>query len=168
MGTQEGINVPVWCIVGSQQKDRQDSQVLNNNIFCKRQVTTTQCNIGTEGYPNGALLKNYDDEYYSQGYSQIKEAFRALTKDDPLITFISDQDFISTNVIAAGESTNDIGYNLYVFNIQYQKIFETGHPLKKEFKFSEDVPAGKYGYALELTNKLVSTSSDGQKLFDLI
>ena len=25
MGTQEGINVPIWIIVGFQQKDRQNS-----------------------------------------------------------------------------------------------------------------------------------------------
>ena len=37
-----------------------------------------------------------------------------------------------------------------------------------KFKFDGDVPNHIYGYALILTNKLVSISSDQQRHFDLI
>ena len=33
MGTQEGIDVPIWIIVGFQQCDRQHDQNLNNDTF---------------------------------------------------------------------------------------------------------------------------------------
>ena len=33
LGTQEGINVPVWILVAFQQSDRQNDQNLNNDIF---------------------------------------------------------------------------------------------------------------------------------------
>ena len=33
LGTQEGINVPIWVFAGFQQMDRQDSQNLNNDTF---------------------------------------------------------------------------------------------------------------------------------------
>ena len=33
LGTQEGINVPIWIIVGFQQSDRQHDQKLNNDNF---------------------------------------------------------------------------------------------------------------------------------------
>ena len=33
LGTQEGINVPIWIIVGFQQSDRQHDQNLNNDTF---------------------------------------------------------------------------------------------------------------------------------------
>ena len=112
------------------------------------------------------MLLIYDDDDYSQGYGQVEEAFRALTKDDNLKLYISDQAFRSTNVNAAGEATNNRGYNLYVFNIRYQKNLETAQPIKVELKFSEDVPAGIYGYVLVLTNKAVCFSSDGERLFD--
>ena len=59
------------------------------------------------------------------------------------------------------------GYNLYVFDIRYQKNIESAQPIKVEFKFSEDAPAGIYGYALVLTNKLISKSSVGQRHFGL-
>ena len=61
---------------------------------------------------------------------------------------------------------DSVGYNLYVFDIRYQKSLETAQPVNVEFKFSEDVPARIYGYALVLTNKLVSISSDGQRHFN--
>ena len=31
LGTQEGINVPIWIIIGFQQQDRQNSQNENND-----------------------------------------------------------------------------------------------------------------------------------------
>ena len=98
-------------------------------------------------------MLSYDDDYYSQGYDQSKEAFRALTKDDILQTYISDIDYRSSN------DDNDSGYHSYVFDIRYQKNLESAQPIKVEFKFLESFPAGIYGYALVLTSKLVSISS---------
>ena len=92
-------------------------------------VTSCQCIIGTEKYPDAANLLNYDDEDYSQGYHQIKEAFKALTKDDLLQPYKSEQDFRSSNAAAA-----DVGYNLYVFDITYQKNFTAYQPIKVDFK----------------------------------
>ena len=49
-----------------------------------------------------------------------------------------------------------------------RKKFETAQPIELEFNFFEDVPAWIHGYALVITNKLVSISSDGQQHFELI
>ena len=57
---------------------------------------------------------------------------------------------------------------IYVFDIRYQKNFESAQPIKVEFKFDGVIAAGIYGYALVLTNKLISISSDGQRHCDLI
>ena len=162
LGTQEGINIPTWIFVAFQQNDRQHEQNLNNDTFVRLPVISAQVVIGTERYPDAGILLNYDDDDYSQGYGLIKEAFRALTKDDILKPYISEDDFRSSN------EGNNIGYNIYAFDIRYQKNFENAQPVKVEFKFSENIPAGIYGYALVLTNKLISISSDGQRMFDLI
>ena len=161
LGTYEGIKVPIRIFVAFQQNDRQNDQNLNNETFYRPLVTSAQCIIGTEKYPDNSILLNYNDDDYSQGYGQIKEAFRALTEDNLLQPYISDADFRSSN------NDDNIGYNIYVFDIRYQKNFESSQPIKVEFKFDEVVPAGIYGYALVLTNKLVSISSDGQRMFDL-
>ena len=161
LGTQEGINVPIWIFVAFQQNDRKNDQILNNDTFYRPLVTSAQCIIGIEKYPDNSILLNYNDDNYSQGYGQIKEAFKALTKDNILQPYISDADFRSS------KDGNNIGYNIYAFDIRYQKNFESSPPIKFEFKFDGVVPAGVYGYALVLTNKLISISSDGQRLFDL-
>ena len=163
LGSQQNMNVPIWIFIGFQQQGRQDSQNLNNDTFCRIPVVSAQCIIGTEKYPDAGILLNNDDDDYSPGYHQIKEAFRALTKDDILQPYISEADFRSSNAAA-----NDVGYNLYVFDIRYQKDFTNSQPIKVEFKFDGVVPNDINGYALVLTNKLVSISSDGQRHFDLI
>ena len=162
LGTQEGVNVPIWIIVGFQQRDRQGYQNLANDTFYTPAVTSAQCNIRTEKYPDSAILVTYNDDDYSQGYALIKEAFKALTKDDILQPYISENDFISSN------DGDNIGNNLYVFEKRYQKNCESAQLVKVEFKFDGIVRAGMYGYALVLTNKLISISSNGQHHFDLI
>ena len=161
LGTQEGVNIPTWVFVGFQQNDRKHDQNLNNDTFVRLPVISAQVIIGTERYPDSAILLNYEDDNYSQAYGQIKEAFKALTKDDILQPHISEDDFRSSN------NNNDVGYNIYAFDIRYQKNFENAQPVKVEFKFSENIDAGIYGYALVLTNRLISITSDGQRMFDL-
>ena len=161
LGTQEGINVPIWVFVAFQQNVRQNDPDLNNDTFCRPLVTSAQCIVGTEKYPDSGILLNYNDDDYSQGYGQIKEDFKALTKDDILQPYISEDDFRSSN------DGNDIGYDIYAFDIRYQKNFESSQPIKVEFKFDGVVPVGINGYALVLTNKLLSISIDGQRMFDL-
>ena len=161
LGTQEGINIPIWIFVAFPQNDKQNDQNLNNDTFYRPLVTSAQCIIGTEKYPDNSILLNYNDDDYSQGYGQIKEAFKALTKDNLLQPYISEHDFRSSN------DGNNIGYNIYAFDIRYQKIFESSQPIKVEFTFDGVIPAGIYGYALVLKNKLISITSDGQRMFDL-
>ena len=161
LGTQEGINIPIWIFVVFQQNDRQHDQNLNNDTFVRLPVISAQVVIGTERYPDFSVLSNYYDDDYSQGYGQIKEAFKALTKDDILKPYITEDDFRSSN------EGNNIGYNIYAFDIRYRKNFENAQPVKVEFIFSENIPAGIYGYALVLTNRLASITSDGQRMFDL-
>ena len=84
LGTQGGINVPIWIYVVFQQKDRQHDQNLNNDTSCRLPSITAQCIIVTVRYPDSAFLLNYDDDYYSRGCGQTEEAFRALTKDNLL------------------------------------------------------------------------------------
>ena len=111
LSTRECINVPIWIIVGFQQLDRQASRNLNNDTFYRPPVTTAQGNVGAENYSDSGILLIYDGDDYSQIYGQNKEAFKALTKDDILQPYISDNDFRSPN------NNKDIRYSSYVFHI---------------------------------------------------
>ena len=161
LGTQEGINVPTWIYVVFQRSDKQHDQNSNNDTFVRLPVLSAQVVIGTERYPDTGILLKYKDDDFSQGYGQIKEAFKALTKDDILQPYVSEDDFRSSN------DGDKINYNIHAFDIRYQKNFESGQSVKLEIKIDGVIPAGIYGYALVLTNSLVSISSDGQRVFDL-
>ena len=97
LGAQEGINIPTWIFVFFQQNDRQHDQNLNNDTFVRHPVISAQVVIGTERYLDSAILLNYEDDDYSQGYGQTKEAFRALSKDDILKPYVTEDDFRSSN-----------------------------------------------------------------------
>ena len=161
LGTQESINVPIWVFVVFQQKDRQNDQNLKNDTFFRLPVSSTQVVIGTEKYPDKAISFNYNEDDYSQGNGQIKEAFKALTKDDLFQPYINEDDFRFSN------DGDTIGYNIHAFDKRYQKNFESGQSVKAEFKFDGVVPGGIFGYGLVLTNRIINISSDGQRMFDL-
>ena len=91
-------------------------KILSNGTFYRPSVTSAQSHISTENYPDTAIFLNYDDDDFSQGYGQIKEAFKAHTKDDMLQLYISDSDFRSANNFI------DIGYNLYLSIYDIRKI----------------------------------------------
>ena len=114
LGAGDCISIPIFIIVAFQQRERQQSQILANGTFYRPPVTSAQCIIGTEKYPDSAILLTYDDDDYSQRYGLIKEAFKALTKDDILPPCISEHDFRSNNI---GEN---IGNNSDVFDLRYQ------------------------------------------------
>ena len=72
LGTQEGLNVPLWKVVGFQQRNGQDSQNFNNGTIYRPPVTSAQCTIGTEKNFDSAILLNYDDHDFCQRYGQTK------------------------------------------------------------------------------------------------
>ena len=109
--------------------DRQYDQNLNNDTFVRLPVISAQVVIGKERYPDTGILLNYNDDDYSQGYGQLKEAFKALTKDDMLQPYISEDDFRSSHDV------DNIGYNIHAFDIRYQKNFEGGQSVRVEVKF---------------------------------
>ena len=160
--TQESINVLIRFYVVFQQNDRQRDQNMNNDSFYRMPVTTAQCFIGNEKHPDSDIFLNYNDDDYSQGYGKIKQAIKALTNDNILQLYIVEDDFITSI------DGDNIGDNIHSSDIQYQKNFEAGQSVKVEFKLGGVVPARIYGYAVVLTNRLVSISSDGQRMFHLV
>ena len=75
LGSQDSMNFPIWIFIGFQQRNRQDSQNLNNDSFCRLPVDSAQCIIGTEKNPDAGILLNYDDGDCGQVYTQIEEIF---------------------------------------------------------------------------------------------
>ena len=58
LGSQESVNVPIWTIIGFRQQDFQDSQIFNNDTFCRLPVVSAQCIIETEKNPDAGISLN--------------------------------------------------------------------------------------------------------------
>ena len=65
-------------------KNRPYSQNFNNNTFFRPPVTSARFTVGFDNHPDNSILIKYDNDVYSRGCGRIKEAFRALIKDDIL------------------------------------------------------------------------------------
>ena len=73
------------------------------------------------------------------------------------------EDFRKNNLNAGCENLYDIGYKLFVFDMGSQNILSSARPINVIFKLHKKAPTSLVGFALIITNKLISTSKGGQK-----
>ena len=106
--------------------------------------------------PDDGTECDYDRDKYDQAYSE-NENFYTLHSECNLLNPFIDLHKFRTN------------YNFYVFDLSKQKDHIASQPIRLEFKFNAVFGVADYiAYALVLTTKLISISSDGQKHFDLV
>ena len=153
-------------IVGFMQRNQFIQQNQNNVTFYRPFVLNAQAIIGSGKFPDASIYCNYAIDKNSQAYGGIGTSFRHLAKDDFLQSYITQKDFVTSNVYPDCNS----GYNLYVFDIRHHQDISSAQPIKVMLDFRPPVPAAisLIGYALLLTNKNISHSSDGNRQFDLV
>ena len=166
LGVGDGLDVPIYVIVGFMQRDQFNQQHQNNDTFYRPSVVNAQCIIGSEKFPDAGINCNYAIDKFSQAYGEIVSCFRHLAKDNILQPYITQKDFITSN----NYPDYNPGYILYVFDIRHHQDYSSPQPKKVRFDFRPPVPAATnlIGYALLLANKKISISSDGQRQFDLL
>ena len=151
-----GESTPSFIIVGFQARNKVDSQTHDNAIFDRLPISNAVCKIGSENYPDDGIECDYDRDKYDQAYSEI-ENFYLLKSETNLLNPFIDLHKFRTN------------YNFYVFDLSKQKDPIGSQPIRLEFKFNAAIDVADYiAYALVLTPKLISISSDGQRHFDLL
>ena len=75
IGVGEGIDLPIYVILGFQQRDRLINQLLHNDNFYRPHVKFAQFIIGIENYPDAGIYINYTETKSNLGYSQIVSCF---------------------------------------------------------------------------------------------
>ena len=151
-----GESTPTFVIVAFQARNKIDSQTHDNAIFDRLPISNAVCKIGSEKYPDDGIECDYDRDKYDQAYSEI-ENFYLLKSETNLLNPFIDLHKFRTN------------YNFYVFDLSKQKDPIGSQPIRLEFKFNAAINVADYiAYALVLTPKLISISSDGQRHFDLL
>ena len=74
----------IYDIVGIQQKDRFNKQLLNDDSFFKPPVKFAECVKGTETCSDAGLKIYYAQDEYNEDCSQVVSCFNYLTEDDIL------------------------------------------------------------------------------------
>ena len=151
-----GESTPTFVIVGFQARNKIDSQTHDNAIFDRLPISNAVCKIGSEKYPDDGIECDYDRDKYDQAYSEIENFYLLKSETNLLNPFIDWHKFRTI-------------YNFYVFDLSKQKDNIASQPIRLEFKFNAAIDVADYiPYALVLTPKLISISSDGQRHFDLL
>ena len=151
-----GESTPTFVIVGFQARNEIDSQTHDNATFERLPISSGVCKIGSEKYPDNGIECDYDRDKYDQAYSE-NENFYLLKSETNLFNPFIDLHKFRTN------------HNFYVFDLSKQKDNIASQPIRLEFKFNAAIDVADYiAYALVLTPKLISISSDGQRHFDLL
>ena len=151
-----GESTPSFIIVGFQARNKSDSQTHDNATFDRLQISSGVCKIGSEKYPDDGIECDYDRDKYDQAYSEI-ENFYFLKSETNLLNLFIDLHKFRTN------------YNFHVFDLSKQKDHIGSQPIRLEFKFNAAIDVADHiAYALVLTPKLISISSDGQRHFHLL
>ena len=151
-----GESTPNFIIVGFQARNKSNSQTHDNAIFDRLPISSAVCKIGSEKYPDDEIECDYDRDKYDQAYYEI-ENFYSLKSETNILNPFIDLNKFRTN------------YNFYVFDLSKRKDNFDSQPIRLEFKFGAGINVADYtAYALVLTPKLISISSDGQRHFDLI
>ena len=147
---------PTFVIVGFQARNKIDSQVHDNSVFDRLPISNAVCKIGSEKYPDDGIECDYDRDKYDQAYSEIENFYHLHSETHLLNPFIDLHKFRTK-------------YPLFVFDLSKQKDQIASQPIRLEFKFNAAIDVANFvAYALVLTPKLISISSDGQRHFDLI
>ena len=145
-----GESTPTFVRVGIQARNKIDSQTLDNAIFDRLPISNAVCKIGSENNPVDGIECDYDRDNYREAYQEIENFYRLHTESNVLKPFIALQK-VRTNS------------KFYVFDLSKQKDHIASQPIRLDFKFSAAIDVADYiAYALVLTPKLISISSDGQ------
>ena len=124
MGSHEGIIISHWIFEKFQQRDWHNSAIESNDSLFRPLVAKTQRLKGKKNHLGAGILLNYNDDDFSQVYLQTKEAFKALTREDILQSYLSHHDFRSNF------DGNDVDFYFYVFDKRYQKFSHQPNQLK--------------------------------------
>ena len=155
-GNSNNESCPTFVIVGFQARNKIDSQVHDNSVFDRLPISNAVCKIGSEKYPDDGIECDYDRDKYDQANSEIENFYHLHSETNLLNPFIDLHKFRTK-------------YPLFVFDLSKQKDQIASQPIRLEFKFNAAIDVANFvAYALVLTPKLISISSDGQRHFDLI
>ena len=126
-----------------------------NNI--RTDIIEASCNVGTVRYQDHEIQIDFQRNKYNEPYNEVRIFYKDYIKGEGA-PYISFRDFKEL-------------YNLHVFVLRTQKDNASAQPIRVDFKLRAGYYAVATNYqatALVLTQKVISVSSDGVRMFDVV
>ena len=154
LGMENGTERPQYIIVGF-ENNNVNEQTHDASTFDIMNVTECYCKIGSEIYPEDRININYGTNNYNEAFKEI-------------VSFNKDYNGLPHNIKPyINHRTFKSSYRIYVFNTRYQNDHIGPQPIQLNFTLSAAV-ADVICHALELTRKVISVNSDGNKMVDIV
>ena len=154
LGMESGMERPQYIIVGF-ENNNVNEQTHDASTFHIMNVTECYCKIGSEFYPEDRMNINYGTNNYNEAFKEI-------------VSFNKDYNGLPYNIKPyINHRTFKSSYRIYVFDTRYQSDHIGPQPIQLNPKFSAAV-ADVICHALVLTRKVISVSSDGNKMVDIV
>ena len=102
LGVGDGIDIPIFVVVGFMQSDQLNQQHQHNDTFHRPSVVKSQCFIGSDKLPDARITCIYAIDNYSQAYGEIVSCFRHLANDKFIQPYITQRNFIISNNYSDG------------------------------------------------------------------
>ena len=101
-------------------RNKFSDQEQNNSVFDTLPIISAVCKIGSENFPENAILCDYSRYNYCEAYYEIENFLKMYTETTFLKPIINFNKF-------------RIDYNFYVFNLNNQKEKIATQPIRLEF-----------------------------------
>ena len=155
LGVKSGIDRPIYVIVGFKTTARRaEAQNQNGGVFDNCPVMSANVKVGTDRFPDDGINVDYTVGDYDEAYRFVKE-FKSHYLSSPHQPFITYREFKSL-------------YNIYVFDLRFQKEEMSAQPIELNFKFREDVAGNYTAYILTLKERKIFITADGQRQTDIL
>ena len=82
LGVGNGVDIPIYIILGFMQRGQFNQQHRNKDTFYRSTVVNAQAMIGSENVPDAGINCNCAIDKNLQTYGKIVACFRNLAKDD--------------------------------------------------------------------------------------
>ena len=152
LSLQVGVEIPVYVIICFQNTNV--NAQTNDTTYTQLDVTNAYCQIGSDCYPEDYMKIDYTRNIYDDAYNEVLSFYKNQI-GLPHIPLISRAEFKAN-------------YNFYIFDLRYQPEHISAQPMKVFFEFANAPGAGISAHALVLKKTLISISSDGRKMLDLV
>ena len=103
LGLRDGIDLPIYGIVGFLQRDQFNQQHQITDRFYRPSIVNAQCIIGNEKFPDAGIKCKYAIDKKSEVYVEFVSCIKHLAKGNILQPYKTQKSFLTSDIYPDGD-----------------------------------------------------------------